>query len=248
MKSYRVALGFLSSLASACGPIEPAGTPGALKEGGFVFCEKGDAPCSGTGTVPARIAVGSTFGIQFGAPFPEADDVTLQSSDETRLDRTAIHSDGSAGFRVLGAGAASVEARTTQDDRLLDFVRLNLAEIATLGVRICPKAFNAITMPGGDFFSSRCGGDPGESPNVDISLGSSLAPTLCSLPVDADSKTLGGHLDFAWTINRGATANLEMFVSKDGRCATIGGLTQGNATLTVGAGSASTEIPVTVAQ
>jgi len=169
--------------------------------------------------------------------------------------------DGSASFRVIASGSAQVEARVssnsgqTTTDELLDFVRLDLQDIDRLIPRLCPRAFNAIRPPTPVFDPVDCGGETEGNSGIDISRGSSLAPTLCVFPVGSSGDDLRGGLAFDWVVAPGATAELELFVGTDvladqtkvkGRCATIGGLTLGTASVTVRAGSASALIAVTV--
>jgi hypothetical protein len=247
-----------SSLASACGPYEPSGTPGALKEGGFTYCSGALPSCSSASAVPDHLAVASTFTIQFSGN----DNVTLSSSDSGRLRKMGTNDDGSASFRVVGSGSAQVEARVPSDsaqatttDELLDFVRLDLQDIDSLIPRLCPRAFNAIASSASVFDPADCGGETEGTTGIDISQGSSLAPTVCAFPIGSSGDDLRGNLAFDWVVDPGATAELELFVGTDassdetkgaGRCATIGGLTVGTANVTVRAGSASSAIAVTV--
>ena len=248
-----------SSLVSACGPYEPSGTPGALKEGGFNYCNGAVSSCRSDSAVPDHLAVASTFTIQFSGG---GGDVSLSSSDSGRLQKMGTNDDGSASFRVMASGSAQVEARvpsdsgqTTTTDELLDFVRLDLQDIDKLIPRLCPRAFNAIQSSETVFDPVDCGGETEGNSGIDISHGSSLAPTVCAFPVGSSGDDLRGGLAFDWVVNPGATAELELFVGTDvfsdqtkgnGRCATIGGLTVGTASVTVHAGSASAAIAVTV--
>jgi hypothetical protein len=252
-------LGFLvwgsaSLLVCACGPIEPVGTPGALKEGGFTYCDGVAQSCAGATAIPDHLAVGSTFTFQFSDSFGNGD-LTLSSSDTSRLQKIATNSDGSISLRALAAGAAQVEARTTMKSELIDFVRLDLQDIDSLKPTVCPRAFNTIPPSGAVFDPADCGGDSQGSSTVEISLGSSLAPTVCARPTGATGDDLDGSLTFEWAVNDGGTAELELFVGTDGvenqpknhgRCATIGGLTVGTASVTVSAVNATGDITVTV--
>jgi len=225
----------------ACGPLEPAGTPGALKEGGFVYCEDVTAPCAGEATIPDGIAVGSRFKIQYSEP-----DVRLSTPDSTKLEVGAVDNDGSTAFHAIEAGNASVEARLTSSDKLLDFVRLDLGDIDSLEFRTCPRAFNAITGDVKSFTRAECGASGSGTTDVDVSLGSGLAPTLCAFALDSQGTELAGRLTFDWAPNEGSVAELEMFVADDTRCATVGGLTQGTASVTVLAGTTSGVLNFTV--
>lgn len=233
----------LSSFTPACGPVEPVGTPGALKQGGFTYCDGASAGyCGSEATVPDRLAVQSTFTIQFS---DTSGDVTLSSSDTTRLEELATNDDGSLGLRAAASGSAQVEARSTSKRDLIDFVRLDLEDIDSLALRLCPRGFNAISPSATSFSPEECGGDPAGNSSIEISQGSSLAPTVCVFPVGSDGD-LAGHLTFGWAMNEGGTAELEMFVSEDKRCATIGGLTTGTGSITVSGGATSSVLDVTV--
>ena len=229
----------LPSFVCACGPTEPPGTQGALKEGGFVYCED-ERTCGPEVTIPDHIAVGSTFTITFAPGSSSPSGVVLSSSDSTRLERTATNT-----FRALASGAVQVEARSSIGE-LVDFVSLDLGDIATLALRVCPRAFNSIPYQGAIFDASHCGGEPGGDASVEISQGSSLAPTVCAVPLDGDGNDLDGHLTYEWTIADGASAKLEMFIAVGARCATIGGLTQGNASVVGVTGPTSSVLDITV--
>lgn len=233
----------LAASLCACGPVEPAGTPGALKEGGFLFCDEpvqflGFEGCPTTETVPKKIAVGSDFTVSFSDPNGDKEPV-LSSPDEHRLELVRRDDFGDASFRASAAGPVTVEARLPSDDRLLDLVRFDLADVQALELRLCPHWFNAIREPFGGFDVSQCDGAGGTS-TLEISQGASLAPTVCWFPVDDAGDDLAGHFDYGWTTNDGATTELEIFVNQNWRCATIGGLTQGTATITVSAGTTAT--------
>jgi hypothetical protein len=238
--------------ASGCGPVEPLGTPGALKAGGFTYCDTssnvlGDQACTPSGSVPDRIAVGSTFRMSFSAT-DSSETPTLSSSDSNKLEMVNADQSGDAGFQVVAAGSASVEARLPSKDTLLDFVQLELVDVESLALRICPRGSNAfVPQPSGFVIGlDECGGKPAGDASVEISRGASVAPTVCAFPVDGAKNDLAGHFEIAWTVDDGSTAKLEMFVANDGTCATIGGLTLGTAPVTVTAGTLSTVLDVTV--
>jgi len=232
----------------ACGPVEPAGTPGVLKEGGFVYCEDTNAaPCPADMPVPDHIAVGSTFALEYSDSLSSSsvDSATLTSSDERKLAALATSGPGVNGFQALAAGAATVDVRDPKNDRVIDFVRLDLEDIDLIEIVLCPRAFNAITTTGGAFDRSECGGSPLGGSTVNISMGDALAPTVCALPLDAGGDELAGRLPFQWLMND-SDADLEIFVGEDERCATVGGLTQGAASVTIEAGTTGVVLSLTV--
>lgn len=238
-----VLCGGLSWTALACGPVEPSGTPGALKEGGFTYCEDVARGCSPEATIPDHIAVGVTFGVGYSES-----DVTLSSADETALEvfPAASASNGRTDFRGLRAGGASVEARADSDGALIDFVMLDLGDVDTLSIRVCDRSFNAITTSDTEFDSSRCIERSEAGAHVDISQGASLAPTVCAIAVDAAGNDLAGRLPCEWSIDESSTAELELIVASDTRCAAIGGLTTGAASVTISGGDTSAVLDVTV--
>lgn len=250
--SMRIGLlewGLLSSLLPACDPVEPSGTQGALKATGFIYCDGNEGSCDGKTTIPDRLAVRSTFTIQLSSNTGEfgffGGGLVASSSDTTRLEAIATNDDGSVAFRALSSGAVQVELRGSSKE-LIDFVRLDLDDVATLALRVCPRAFNAVTKQGAFFDASQCGGEAKGNSSVEISQGSSLAPTVCAVPINAASEDLEGRLTFDWSIAADATGQLEMFVSEDARCATLGGFREGSASVTVASDTKSNTLEVQV--
>jgi hypothetical protein len=221
---------------SACGslvPIEPSGTPGALKEGGFSYCEDVSVGCPDDQPIPDHIAVGATFALSYSGG-----GTVLSSANETVLATLPIERTGFTGFRVLHAGAATVKARTV-DDQLVDYVDLNLDSVASVSVRLCPRAWNAIVLPTDGFEPTDCGADTSGTGSVVVSRGASLAPTFCGFEIDSEGRELGGDVPLEWTRSPASVAALDLHVGSDGRCATVGGLTLGAATLNAAFGNLS---------
>jgi hypothetical protein len=207
----------------ACGEYEPLGTPGSLREGGFRYCETGRG-CDSQ-PIPDFIGVGSTFGMQFSRG-----DVVLESGTPDRLERLLDSEDD---FRVLRAGTAIIEARADYGNELLDYVYVAFADVRSLHLRLCERAFNAIRSPGDRFDRDGCHAAHAADPlRLVIARGESLAPTLCVLPLDSAGGALAGHFPIHWAVSPESEANLQLNVGSDPRCATIGGLTLGTARIT----------------
>lgn len=238
-------LASLSIAAAACGPVEPPGTPGALKEGGFVYCEDSGSTCASSDGIPHHIAVGATFEVRFVESDFVSSSAELASTDATALKASPPESDGTTQFRALRAGTATIQAKNPSDSRVLDFVTVDMKDVDNLGVDSCARAFNAISSPNAPFDPAECAGTP-QTGTVEISQGSSLAPTLCATTRDASNADLGGLLQFDWSSSADGTAEIEILVGHDSRCASLGGLTVGTATLTVAMGNASTSFDVSV--
>ncbi|HEX3595453.1 MAG TPA: hypothetical protein VHU80_10135 [Polyangiaceae bacterium] len=222
----------LLPLALGCQPIEPSGTVGELHQGGFDYCESPDI-CDGA-PIPDRIAVASTFLLSF------SEDATV-SSDSPKL--LAGPSGGDPTFHALGAGHVKVSARDP-DGALVDYVTVDLSDIAGVDLVQCARAFNAVRTAGDVFFPSDC--DGGTTKVLTISRGDSLAPTVCVRMLDEDDDVLGGAPDADWTVSTDASAALQLEVARDPRCATVGGLTLGRARVTVAIGEANAGLDVQV--
>jgi hypothetical protein len=228
--------GLACVLSLSCKPIEPGGTPGALHEGGFDYCESAD-PCNDS-SIPDRLAVPSTFRLGFSDG-----DVTLSSDSPERLEATP-GSDAVTTFRALSAGNVKISARTSSEGKLVDYVTVALVDLASLQIDQCPRAFNAITTSGGSFDPGDCGGAP--STELAFSRGDSLSPTVCLRMRDEHGSELGGAPDATWTASTSSSAELQVDVGSDSRCATIGGLTVGQAQVVVDVAGISAPLDVTV--
>ena len=241
----------LAAIANGCGgrPREPGGTPGEFHAGTFAYC---DAQC---GPIPELIAVGTTFSFEFSS-----EDVDLASSDPDKLEETSLtpgqphiasfeeYASVYAEFRALASGVVNIEARAVPGGEVVDYVTVSLVEIDRLGLFSCDRAFNAIGRYYYKSFGIRdCVPLTGpETTQVVIARGQSLAPTFCALAFDAEGTPLGGRFDMSWATSPESEAALQIYVGSDPRCATIGGLTLGQATLIVTFETHSVQLDVTV--
>jgi hypothetical protein len=234
-------------LSFACGPpVEPDGTPGALNFGAFEYCETKDT-CDGS-RFPDRIAVGTSFYVSF--------EYANVASDGRLLDATT-NDDGSTIFHVRAEGKAKITA-SDEDGTLLDYLTVSTSDAASLELEQCPRSFNALGLLGDDYF------DPGAckvappSTTLQLSRGSSLAPTLCLRMLDASGHDLGGAPDARWSVTKAPApehtlappdprAMLQLTVARDARCASVGALTVGDAALSVSLGDLTTAVSVTAA-
>ena len=215
--------------AAGCGPpAEPSGTPGSMRAGGFVFCDP-SGHCGESEPLPDGIAVDSVFDMKFDG----YTDAVLVSANEARL-RTEQEEDGGTRFLAMVPGPATVEARDPSDHQLIDTITLTLTSVAALRPEQCARAFNVITEPDQRFDPAECAGDDIAGSGLTISRGASLAPTVCVVPLDAGGTVLSGLLAGQFEI--AGAAQLELHTDEGSRCATIGGLTLGDALVTVMAG------------
>ncbi len=234
-------------LSFACAPpIEPDGTPGALDFGAFEYCESKDT-CDGS-RFPDRIAVGASFYVSFES---------AKVASDGRLLGATTNDDGSAVFHVLAEGQAKITA-SDEDGTLLDYFTVSTSDAASLELEQCPRSFNALGPLGDDYFDpSRCQVAP-PSTTVQLSRGSSLAPTLCLRLLDASGRELGGAPDARWRVTKAPSpervvappdppGTLQLTVARDARCASVGALTVGDAGLSVSVGDLTTAVSVTAA-
>jgi len=239
-KTVLVSLGLFLGTAACGPPVEPGGTPGALKSGGFVYCRSAGS-CDYRAKMPAQLAVGATFGLEFDGEYSGS--VRL-SSPNGALESVA-NEDPVWVFRGTRPGHATVEARDEADDTLVDYVDLELAALSRIEPRECDRAFNALHDSTDTFDPTTCRSS-GAVSALTLSRGAELAPTLCVFPVDGSGHDLGGTLDTPqWTV--GPPAELELHVAADGLCATIGGLTLGTASVTITSQGQQAALDVTVA-
>ncbi len=235
--------GFFALLLPACEPIEPAGTPGVFHEGGFSYCDLPHGICDVERPLPNRIAVSSVFWLQYS---PAVDQATvLASSDDTRLSAVGTPTD-SGEFRALQAGAVRAEAMNVSQHGLLDYVNLTLGNIDHIGVRSCSRAYNAITSPDGGFDPASCDASDAGLSTIEISRGTSLAPTVCVVVTAVDGVELGGALPVSWTASGDDPASVTLFVGEDSRCATLAATRLGSTSITVATAGLSSSFTATV--
>jgi hypothetical protein len=235
MKILRSLLGllFLGAGAPACEPVvatEPPGTAGALHEGNFVYCDAPSAGCEDD-AMPDAIAVGATFGVSFDGGG------TLSSNSGQVLQRLPQTVDQESEFLALRAGDASLLVRQT-DGTVVDYVNLLLVAPTALEFHVCADEYNTSVSP--------CYLDAAV-PDLTLSRGSSLAPSVCVFPISTAGTLLSGGLPVQWSRGDDSVADLEIDVDADPRCATIGGLTLGAATLTATTAKLTSTLKVTVA-
>jgi hypothetical protein len=250
---------------AACGPIEPGGTLGGLREVGFWYRDT-----DSSGPIPDGIGVGAGFsiGVDTGSAYDEDyedyedyddyDDyerIVLSSSDPRKLERlprnTAYDGTYHPDFRALAAGVVNINATRTDEPGaepvLVDYITVRLVEVDRIEVRACDRGFNAIREPGATHYSADClASAAGTGAYTMISRGASLAPTFCVVPFDDGRTSLGGHFEIQWEQSPAEEQRLQINVSESNRCATIGGLKLGAATVTARLESHSVEIAFTV--
>ncbi|HEX4337367.1 MAG TPA: hypothetical protein VH062_15730 [Polyangiaceae bacterium] len=226
-----------------CGPpIEPDGTPGALRAGGFVYCDPANH-CGYSDPLPDGIAVGSVFELMFddgdsGIVLSSANDDRLQTVTEQAPEGDATQ------FRAILPGPATVEARDSVDGELIDTITLALKSVVSLGSETCARSFNVIEDASYVFDPFDCAGTTIGTSGVTISRGSSLAPTVCVMPLGDSGTVLSGLL--SGTFAASGDAQLEIHVDAEGRCATIGGLTLGDAKVKMTTGELDSTFTVRV--
>jgi hypothetical protein len=212
-------------------------------QGGFSYCDLPHGICDVERPPPNRIAVSSVFWLQYSPAVDEA--TVLVSSDDARL--TAVGTPTNSGeFRALQAGAVRAEALNVSQQGLLDYVNLTLGNIDHIGVRSCSRVYNAITSPDGGFDPATCDAADAGVSTIEISRGTSLAPTVCVVATAVDGVELGGALPVSWTASGDDPASVNVFVAEDSRCATLAATTLGLSSITVATAGFSSSFLATV--
>jgi hypothetical protein len=243
----RVVVMCACAFVTGCGPMgDPAGTPGATRNGAFVYCDP-EGECSDR--IPDAIAVGASFTLFFTEYFwglTSSFSGTLEPDAGGRLS-TVSAGEGTTLFRAIAPGAAAVDAVYPRPSRVLvDYTTVQLVDVASLRVQECSRDFNAITSQRDVYPLSSCAGPDRDTTTLDVSRGASLAPTVCVLPVDDAGHDLAGQLDYEWTDGADGTAQLEMHLDHARRCLTVGGLTLGTSELSVRAAGVTAHFTVNV--
>jgi hypothetical protein len=163
----------------------PLGSPGALGDGAFAYACSGahaDTSCTQSifqitdNDVPALIAVGAHFDVQYGATL-FADDspaTNLTPAAPALLATEPSPLDGATGFRFAAPGTVAILANAA-DGSVINFLHF------------AGGTFDHVSLK--DFAGNEA---------TTVSLPSDI-PSLVALPQSAAGQTLAGGMDYAWT-------------------------------------------------
>lgn len=202
-----------------------AGTGGELSNGAFTYiCTTGtDASCeSGLSwpmLLPNAVAVGSQFDLTYSGETPKTEDGIEFQVRIVPASPTMVETLNGTGFRVLLPGDAAFLGRGA-NGVVADFVHVHVAAIDRIGVDTTGSVVTAVEL----------------SESTDVSL--------TARPIDENGQTLGGGLQYAWSTSDDTVVGVSSS-GLDNR-ATLTGNAAGTATVSVTAGDARADIPVTV--
>jgi hypothetical protein len=213
--SASFALGLASLLLLPACEESPPGTQGELGQGSFTYkCVSSEdvgclnAPYDGA-ELPGGIAVGSKFDLNFHGE----ESARIVSGSESLAETL------SDGFLARAPGAVAMLAQATAQDRVVDFVHLELTDVADLELR-------------GE-------GTDGEEP---LSVGSNWE--WSASPKSSEGTALAGTLLCKWASSD--TSVVRFSQTQETHLNGVRGIAPGKAVVTVTVGSASKAIEVTV--
>ncbi len=221
----RVVAAWLACAAGLVGCIPQ--TTGDLDHGGFTYDCTGsfDSACSGElfnqSTLPAAIAVGAPFGLEYHGPEPtDEDGTTFPVSLEPAA--PAVLSGAGHAFVFQSAGTVAILAKAT-NGTISDFVHLVGAPIASIAVT-----------------------DDGGSPQASLALASGDSVILKASPRDLDGNDLAGALSYQWESSDGSVVALGSGVSNNRAVLTVVG--KGTAEITITIDDAKAVVEVTAGE
>ncbi len=140
------------SLAAVAGCV-PLGSPGALQNGAFAYVcgsqttDQGCTSLLGQSDIPATIAVGAHFDLQFGGESGAVVAGLVPAAPSILASEAALEA-GASGFRFLSPGTVAVLAPTT-DSGVVDFVHVTAAPFDHVAIAdFSGNPVSALTLTG----------------------------------------------------------------------------------------------------